>query len=202
VITPQGRRSWKRREEKLRGSGWIVRAWTAARARSCPSSGSRSSARSNSTARAGTGTTGSSAAGACARTLHRSSRRRCSRSNWLYNWFLFWSRSRLGGWRDRGRWWRDECRSVRRGGPKLDVLEPLSRCAVACPRASSASAGGTRTTSTDGGLSLEVVLRCGIQDQENDERMSKKRGSGALPPPLSLARYSDRRPIPSFYVDG
>lgn len=111
-------------------------------------------------------------------------------------------RSRLRGSYDRNGRRSYNGRSIGRAGAELDVLKPLARCQIGASRASASAAGGAGTTTADCGFGFEIVSRCRIEYEEQDEGMSKKRGSGTLPPPLSLARYSDRRPIPSLYVDG
>jgi hypothetical protein len=46
-------------------------------------------------------------------------------------------------------------------------------------------------------------MRCQwIENQDDDERMHKKRGGDTFPPPLPLARYANWRPIALFYCVG
>ena len=85
---------------------------------------------------------------------------------------------------------------------QLHVPEALARSEITRARAASAAACRSRSPATYRDLSLESVLSGGIKNQNENQQMSKKRGSGTLPPPLSLARYTDRRPISSIYVDG
>jgi hypothetical protein len=66
---------------------------------------------------------------------------------------------------------------------------------------SSATAAACRagTSAADDGLTLELIRGEWVQNQKDYERMRKKRGGDTLPPPLSFAGYTDRRPIALFY---
>ena len=201
VIASQRRRCRKRRKEKLSRSRRIVGTRSAASARSGTSSGSRPNSRSNSSAGTRTGAAGSRATGSSACALHCRSGRRRRRRDRLDDGLCYWWRRDLR-LRDR-RWrWRNRSRRIGCGRAKLDVLETLASRALTATRASATATRWSRAATADCGIRLEVVSGRWVEDQYKDKRMSKKRGSGALPPPLSLARYSDRRPIPSFYVDG
>ena len=81
-------------------------------------------------------------------------------------------------------------------------MKTLSSSLVACARLASPSAGRPCPATTNGRLALEIVLRDRPDQESYDKRMRKERGDGALPPPLSLGRNSDRRPIALLYVDG
>lgn len=120
----------------------------------------------------------------------------------MKNRLHLWRRSWL--WRRDHRSWRrsDDGSGIRRGCSQLDILQSLAGSEVGTAGASASAPSWSRATATDSRLSFKIVLRYWIDDQQQDEGMSKKRGSGTLPPPLSLARYTDRRPIPSLYVDG
>lgn len=108
----------------------------------------------------------------------------------------FWRRDNWSRWRCY------ESGSIRCWSLQRDVLQSLARSEITVARAAASATRGSSSTSTNSGLGFEIISCCGIDDQQQNERMSKKRGSGALPPPLSLARYADRRPIRSLYVDG
>jgi hypothetical protein len=51
------------------------------------------------------------------------------------------------------------------------------------------------STATFRVLTLEILRGKWIQNREDDYGMDKKRGGDTLPPPLSSARNTDRRPI-------
>lgn len=165
-------------------------------------SGSCTDSRPNSAARSRACPASPRAACPGAGSLHCGSCRGCSRCNRLNDGFVNRRRCRLGRWDDGS--WRgsNEQSGVRCRGAQLHVLQSLTRCAITASGTSASAASGSRPAAAYGWLSLEAATRGGIDNQKEDERMSKKRGSGTLPPPLSLARYPDRRPIPSLYVDG
>jgi uracil-DNA glycosylase len=60
-------------------------------------------------------------------------------------------------------------------------------------------ARGEYAERADDGLTLELIRGERVQNQKDYERMRKKRGGDTLPPPLSFAGYTDRRPIALFY---
>ena len=86
-------------------------------------------------------------------------------------------------------------------GNRLDshVLQTLSPAVTAVPSASSASR--TRPARTNGVLACEIMRRKRIENEEDYQRMHKKRGGDTLPPPLPLApaRYADWRPVVLIY---
>ena len=202
MVTLEGLRSGKRRKEKLRRSRRVVRS------RSTTGSGSDTAARPR--PYAGTDTASGSRSGASwsrtasprAGTLNSGAgswRRWCNRLK-----ERFWIRHRCWFWRrNNGRWRRsNDRRSIGRRCAKLYVLKSLTRRSIPAAGAAAATSGGTGSAPADCGLTLEIVLRRRIEHKNQNEHMRKERGSGSFPPPLSLARYSYRRPIPSFYVDG
>jgi hypothetical protein len=199
MVSLQRRRRRKRRKKELSRSGRIVLRRSATGSRSRTTSCSCSCPRSDSTACAGASTAGSRAPRSESSACNRRTRRRGRPGN---------RRDRSGfcglrfGRSDNGARRGNNCSRVRSRRLELDVLESLSRCDIARPGASTPSPCGARTPSAKCRVCPEAGSGCGVNDQKQNERMSKKRGSGSLPPPLSLARYSDRRPISSFYVDG
>ena len=199
MVSLQRRRRRQRRKKELSWSGWIVLRGSATRSGSCCASSSGSCSRSDSAARARTRTARPGASRSESRSRHRRIRRRGRARNGRDR-FGF---GRLRLWRSHYRRRRgNDGRRVRSRCLELDVLESLSGSYIARSRASSPSTCWTGAAPAKRRISLESDSRRGVNDQKQNERMSKKRGSGSLPPPLSLARYPDRRPISSFYVDG
>lgn len=96
---------------------------------------------------------------------------------------------------------RDQRRGVGGRWPETNETQPFgctSRCA---PRSSSTTASGTRPASAHCGLRLEPGAGDWKKNQQNDQRMGKKRGGDTLPPPLfSFDWYADRRPVPVTYA--
>ena len=89
------------------------------------------------------------------------------------------------------RFWRNHGRC--RVGHGLDPYELKSLAPAVA--SSTTAARGTRTSGPFSMLCLEITRRNRIQHREDDYGMDKKRGGDTLPPPLSLARNTDRRPI-------
>jgi hypothetical protein len=191
MVPPHARRSRKRRQEELRRSRRIIPCRTATSPRTHRAAGARSGARSYS----------STSARTCAgRSGIPATRTRRGRARvWL-------SSTRIGLWR-RCRWrgdnwfwgldrlWWYHCGSCVRDWLDSHILQPLaSRIATTTPTTSTRR---TRPTGTKCVLALEILRRKGVENQEDDDRMHKKRGGDTLPPPLPLApaRYADWRPI-------
>lgn len=125
-------------------------------------------------------------------------RRWCNGQWRLLSGLLLRERSCLGrNYRSRRR---DDGSRIRNGRAKPHVLK--AACGASAARASTTTACGTRSPTAQRRLSIEAALRGGQQDEEKNQRMCKKRGGDSLPPPLSLAWYSYRRPIAPFYAAG
>ena len=184
----------KRRQEELRGRRRIVSSRTAASARTHRAASAGSNARSCSSAAAGPGSgcpcvSGTHPRRGRARARLRSRSRRLRRSwRWNHNWL-----GRLD------RFWWYYCGGCVRDRLELHVLQTLPARIATTSASSTARRAGTARTK--GVLALEIVRRERIQNQQDDERMHKKRGGDTLPPPLPLApaRYADWRPIALFY---
>ena len=200
VVTSERRRRGERGKKELRRCRRIILRRPSACARTDTTSGSWTDTRADSSSGAGTSAACASSSRTCASSLHCGARRR-SRCRDGRDWLI---RCRLRFWRGdyRCRWRSNDGSCIGRRGLELDVLQSLSRCDIARSRASPSAACGTGTSTPKSRVSLESSPCRGINDEEQNERMSKKRGSGPFPPPLSLARYPDRRPISSIYVDG
>jgi hypothetical protein len=184
----------------LRWRRGIVLCWTAASAGSGGATSPRPGARTNSSSSSGPCATSAGSTGTGARTLHRAGRRHCRTEHGRDRLLL----SRLRRWRSDFRHWRrsDDRSCIRGCCLERDILKPFSRREVAGTGRSTTPTRRTRTSAAYCGIGFESSLRRRINNEKKNQRMSKKRGSGSLPPPLSLARYSNRRPISPFYVDG
>jgi hypothetical protein len=208
MVALECRRRGERRQKELSRRRRICRArppagsWPSSRASPRADSGADTSPASRAcTSGSRTAGSGSRPHGSCTGSRWRGSRR----SSRLRRGWRRRDRSRNRLWRsdDWNRRRRNLRRRIGRGRrPKPNVAEPACPGRVAAPRASSAAACGALSPSSQCRLSLESVLRGRYQNQEQDERMCKKRGGDLFPPPLSLAWYSDRRPIVPFYVAG
>jgi hypothetical protein len=198
MVSPDTRRSRKRRQKELRRSRWVIPRRPASRSRTHRAARARSGARPHSSSTARTSAGGSRVPSARARRGRArvwlsGSRRRLRRWSrwWRDDWFRWL-----------GRFWRHHCGGCVRNRLDSHVLQSLaSRIATT---SSASAARGTGTTGTKRVLTLEILRRKGIENQEDDERMHKKRGGDTLPPPLPLApaRYADWRPIALFYCAG
>ena len=198
MVSPDARRSRKRRQKELRRSRWVVPCRPASCARTNRAARARSSPRAYSSARARTG---------AGRSCISATRARRSRARiWLSSncsRLRRWSRWRRDDWfRRLDRLGRNHCCGCVCDWLDSHVLQPLaSRIATTTP---ATSARGTGPTGTKRVLSLEILRRKRIENQEDYERMHKKRGGDTLPPPLPFApaRYADWRPKALFYCAG
>ena len=195
-----GRRKWWK--EKLCRSWRVIRPRPSSCSRTDTTSCPRPHAGAYPSSGSWTGTSRPRTSSPRARTLDSGPGSRCCRCHRLKK--RFWIRHRCRLWRrNDGRRRRSyDCSSIGRRGAKLDVLKSLTRGSIPAAGAAASTSRGTGSAATDGGRTLEIVLRGGIKNENQNERMRKERGGGSFPPPLSLARYSYRRPIPSVYVDG
>ena len=191
-------RCWRRqgRQEKLgRGRREVG-------PRSSPSAGTVRAAGTGSNTRADTSaaTRTCPRSACCART--RRSRSDCgcghrlSENRFLGNGDRWARRFNGNGWRSH------DSRSVRNGRPEANILHPLPRAPICSTITAAASTGRTGPAGINRRITLKSVPRRRKKDQKNYERMRKKRGGDFLPPPLSLARYPDRRPVAFVYCDG
>ncbi len=193
------KRCWCRqgRQEKLCRGRRIVGP------RSSPSAGTVRAAGTGSNTRADTSaaTRTCPRSARCART--RRSRSDCGRrGHWLSgNRFLGNSDRRARRFNGNG-WRSHNSRGIRNGRPESNILHPLPRAQIRSTIASASSTGRARPAGTNRRIALESAPRRRNKDQKNYERMRKKRGGDFLPPPLSLARYPDRRPVAFVYCDG
>jgi len=198
MVSPDARRSRKRRQEKLRRSRRVVPSWSTSCARTHRAARASSDARSDSsaTARSRAGCPGIAATRAwCGRAragLSRS-RRRLRRRSWRWRDDWLWRHDRFR---------RHHRRRCVRNRFESHVLQALASSITTASASSTACRTGTARTK--GVLTLEIMRRKRIENQEDDERMGKKRGGDTLPPPLPLApaRYADWRPIARFYCVG